>query len=353
MLPFSVPRPLLPLFLDTTAKLEYLFGASGQAAIGNRKLRCRIGPSLDTLAVANINDEKNPHFIDSPYFTGYVSVRVKNFKGITADGSKPIESLPYFESKKRLFSVQVCGRFKHEYTADDVVFGSEFEKKVILPTGSWVALKFANLIDPALKNDVYADKPWLWSPALCSMNIVNVVKAENPVTNAHPAESNPRTTVNGRTVTGPDTSKSKNVKLEVSKLTKSADEKPDSQLTKWAWFGPEELQESTQLLLSSQEDSPFPSDGISERRKYFQNENARKEMVFKPDYIYNLEIFAPFMNLNTFDLTLGININLLQYLNKQPIRLISKSLSKNVPFYIIEFDLVDESENGTDDDDEQ
>jgi hypothetical protein len=58
--------------------------------------------------------------------------------------------------------------------------------------------------------------------------------------------------------------------------------------------------------------------------------------------LFNLtiKIFAPFIDFNTFDLTLGINVNLLRYLTKQPIRLICKSLSKNIPFYVIEFDLL-------------
>ncbi|KAI9099510.1 hypothetical protein DFS34DRAFT_693906 [Phlyctochytrium arcticum] len=318
---------------------------SGAAAIGNRKLRCRIGPSVDALTVANINDTANPHFIDSPYFTGSILVRVKNFKGITPDGSAPIENLPYFDGKKRLFSVQVSGRFKHEYTADDVVFGSEFERKVSLPSGSWIAMKFANVIDPALKNDVYADKPWLWSPALCSMNIVNVVKATSPIVNAHPAAEPKSTSPDAAPTKGPDTQQPKRPNSELSKRRSSVKGPvvPDKVLTPWLWGSGEELEEDTTLLVDGSNPSPFPADGINERRKYFQSEKARKALVFKPDNVYNFEIFAPFMNLNTFDLSLGISINLLQYLNKQPIRLISKSLVKNVPFFVIEFDLVHEN----------
>lgn len=52
------------------------------------------------------------------------------------------------------------------------------------------------------------------------------------------------------------------------------------------------------------------------------------------------KIFAPFIDLNTFDLTLGINVNLLRYMNNQPIRLMSKSARKNQPIFIIEFDLL-------------
>jgi hypothetical protein len=44
--------------------------------------------------------------------------------------------------------------------------------------------------------------------------------------------------------------------------------------------------------------------------------------------------------LNTFDLSLGININTLQYMNQQPIRMLAKSQSTGVVFFWVEFDLV-------------
>ena len=47
------------------------------------------------------------------------------------------------------------------------------------------------------------------------------------------------------------------------------------------------------------------------------------------------------MDLNTFDLALGINVNLIRYTNEQPIRLTAKSQSKNTPFFFIEFFLTE------------
>lgn len=77
----------------------------------SRKLRVRIGPSLHTLTSYTINDDENPHFIDSPYFIGNIVVRIKNFHGISPDpNASPISNIPYFEKKKRLFSIQLSGR---------------------------------------------------------------------------------------------------------------------------------------------------------------------------------------------------------------------------------------------------
>ncbi|KAJ3033070.1 hypothetical protein HDV00_006802, partial [Rhizophlyctis rosea] len=327
--------------------MDYLFGASGSAAVGERKLRVRVGPSVDKLVIANPNDETNPHFIDSPYFVGHVCVRIKDFRGYTPDGSAPKQSEEYFGTKKRLFAVQLSGRFKHEYTAEDLLFGAEFPKKVSPPTGSWLAIKFANVIDPALKTDIYSDTPWLYSPLLCSMNIVNVQKATTPLSNVHPADTKADTASEKGSISstssktskvgtvGPDTSVPKNPAWEVSTPTSKVTTKPSPTelLTKWVWAGENELQEDTTLMLDELGEDAFPPDGIAERRKYFQKQKARERFVFKPDYVYNFEIFAPFIDLNTFDLTLGININLLQYLRGQPIRMMAKSWAKNVPFF--------------------
>jgi hypothetical protein len=94
--------------------MNYLFGSGDLTpAWAGRKLRVRIGPSLSSLVPYNVNDDSNPHFIDSPYFTGNIAVRVKNFNGITPDGQEPIPDSAYFGARKRLFSIQVQGRFKH------------------------------------------------------------------------------------------------------------------------------------------------------------------------------------------------------------------------------------------------
>ncbi|KAI9325107.1 hypothetical protein DFJ73DRAFT_220223 [Zopfochytrium polystomum] len=311
---------------------EYFFGEA--PAWKGRVLRCRIGPSLSSLETYNVNEDTNPHFIDSPYFAGNVAVRVKNFRGATPENTPPIADTPYFGTRKRLFSVQVQGRFKQEYTAEDVVFGAEFEHKVSPPTGAWLAVKFANYIDPALITDMYSDRPWLYSPMLCSMNTVNVVKAESRILGA--AQEPITATEPPLYAGGPEVSMALSKALAPGSGVK---QNPEKILGKWEWGGEKELKEVNDLLLPGVDHREFPSDGVADRRKYFNKKQNREEMSFTPDYVYNLEIFAPFIDFNTFDLTLGINVNLLRYLTNQPIRLICKSLSKNVPFFIIEFDL--------------
>lgn len=82
--------------------------------IGHKVLRVRIGPSIHHLSLAHVNNQEAPHYIDSPYFTGKILIRVKNFKGETPNGAPASQvSENYFSNHKRLFSIQVQGRFKH------------------------------------------------------------------------------------------------------------------------------------------------------------------------------------------------------------------------------------------------
>ncbi|TPX39212.1 hypothetical protein SeMB42_g06406 [Synchytrium endobioticum] len=291
------------------------------------------------MEVYNVNDDAHPMFVDGPLFVGHVCVRIKNFDGITADGSQPIRSSAYFGSKRRLFSIQAQGRFKQEFTADDVQFGAEFDDKVSPPTGAWIAMKFANLIDPALAADLYADKPWLYSPMLCAMNIMNVRKAPGPL----PSPDTLAKAFEGLSLDKKQYHKGE-VAIHSAKMTKHPT--PIDILGVWEWGGDHELKEDSGLLLPIDEDSPFGPTNVSDRRKHFQKASHRKVICFKPDLVYNFEIFAPFMDFNTYDLSLGINVNVLKYANYQPIRLFTKSASRNIPFFVIEFDLIDTKGRG-------
>lgn len=95
--------------------MNYFFGSSPPQP--KRRLVCRVGASIETLEVVS-TDKEVPQLINNKFVTAQVVVRVKNSS-----------NLPYFYNKKRLFSLQLALRFKQEFTADDVVFGAEFDKK--------------------------------------------------------------------------------------------------------------------------------------------------------------------------------------------------------------------------------
>lgn len=56
--------------------------------------------------------------------------------------------------------------------------------------------------------------------------------------------------------------------------------------------------------------------------------------------IFVLKIFAPFIDLNTFDVSLGIRVNLIHYLNNQPLVFKAKSKSLNRDLFVVEFFIV-------------
>ncbi|KAJ3131942.1 hypothetical protein HK100_005854 [Physocladia obscura] len=327
--------PVIPGTPEVSDESPPGLGAAG------RTLRVRIGPSLSTLATASINNDAIPHFIDSPFFVGRVAVRVRNFKGRTPSPDEPPrQDTPYFGIRRRLFSIQLQGRFKHEYSADDVVFGAEFERKVNPPTGAWLAMKFANMIDPALLADLYSDTPWLYSPALCAMNTAHVVKSPSPASLIPNSASNDKLLKSSPKPLYAATSPTAEISVALSTNPQSLPLDVAAVLGDWLWGGEKELHEHNQLLLPEYLDEPkFPDAAVAERRRFFGSKAHREDAKFLPEYVYNLEIFAPFIDLNTFDLNLGINVNLVRYLNNQPIRLVCKSLSKNIPFFIVEFDL--------------
>lgn len=124
------------------------------------RLRIRIGPDFDQekLKTMPVNDDERPIAIDSPHFTGNICMRVNGFKGVSSplpdappDTIDPnlteavIPDAKYFEGKRRCFSLQIQGRFKQTWTADDVEFGIVLDRKIRLPTGADIALRIAQV----------------------------------------------------------------------------------------------------------------------------------------------------------------------------------------------------------------
>ncbi|KAJ3079850.1 hypothetical protein HK102_003468 [Quaeritorhiza haematococci] len=174
-------------------------------------LRVRAGPSYDPtkMVTLNVNDEHRPVVIDSAEFSGYFCVRVVDFEGVvpeetgeheeekerkdstsqqqqqqqqsqapaaadttTSRKPAPIRNPPsnYFKGRNRRYSIMIQGRFKNEWNANDLMFGIDFDGALRLPTAAGLALKVAKWLDPAIEADLYAPKPYVYSPLLCAMN---------------------------------------------------------------------------------------------------------------------------------------------------------------------------------------
>lgn len=100
-----------------------------------KKLKISIGPHRDQLEVAHVNDSAHPTIIDSELFVGRVLVKIRDFDGITPDGSPPIRDHVYFDGRSRRFDIQIEGRFKHRhgvplYTGEEIHFGRSVRSSV-------------------------------------------------------------------------------------------------------------------------------------------------------------------------------------------------------------------------------
>lgn len=126
------------------------------------------------------------------------------------------------------------------------MFGAIFERKVNPPMGTWVAFKMVNVIDPAVRYDLYAEKPWILSPALCAMNTVNVRPA-------------------------------KYTWEEIEDRRKKGEEVAvDDIIGTWDYGGAKEAEEDTSLLFGDGGDAPYDPTSVAERRTYFGQESARQ-----------------------------------------------------------------------------
>ncbi|KAG0215332.1 hypothetical protein BGX28_000072 [Mortierella sp. GBA30] len=79
----------------------------------------------------------------------------------------------------------------------------------------------------------------------------------------------------------------------------------------------------------------------SQRRKYFQNEQNRKDFVYKTDLVHGFDFFSPHMDFNTFDIRMGLSMNIRKYLAGQPVRYICRTLDGETVFWAVQFELVD------------
>ncbi|KAG0176747.1 hypothetical protein DFQ29_005692 [Apophysomyces sp. BC1021] len=144
-------------------------------------LRVRVGSSIDTLRPVAVNDDQHPTHLTTDDFDGYISVRVR---GVSSDSL-------YFEQSSDKFCIQVVGRFLHPCTADDIVFGNQFDRPLQLPYGTSIGVRFLKWIDPGLVCDLYAAQPYAFSPLIVTMNRLAIKQSELlswPSPNGEPVE---------------------------------------------------------------------------------------------------------------------------------------------------------------------
>jgi len=133
----------------------------------------------------------------------------------------------------------------------------------------------------------------------------------------------------------------------------------DQILGTWDWGADKEISEDSTHLFPDGIEIPYDPKSVAERRDFFGDEETRQgwfwskiyavstlsneihglEIVLRKDAVYNMELFGPFFNWNTFDADLGMRMSVIPPTNGQPIRLVLKS--KTTTYYCAQFELVD------------
>ncbi|KAG0356931.1 hypothetical protein BGZ54_000556 [Gamsiella multidivaricata] len=358
------------------------------------KLRVSVGGTYTDLSIVNCNDELHPVEFEGPEFKGRAVVRIRDFVGITNDGSEPIHNSEYFKGHNRRFSIQVEGRFKREWDGEQVYFGTDFDRAVQLPQGFDTMFKIAKYIDPVVKTSLSEnEKPWILSPLISSINTMAAWRPQDanlpspPMTPQHATDiahgmslsdsgrswsflgklkrghrnSGASTGSNSSSLYGslPNSANNSSEHLDAhfkganthSHLHSMIEPSPLSASPTSSDFATDEDKDDSEMPLGRwrqhiDEDTTFfmpdkKSMSTAQRRKQFQTEEARKQFVFKPDLVHGFEFFAPYMDFNTGNIKMALSMNILRYLNGQPVRYTCRSLDGNVVFWAVQFEFVE------------
>ncbi|OAX36641.1 DUF1769-domain-containing protein [Rhizopogon vinicolor AM-OR11-026] len=343
------------------------------------RLRVRVGPSMDQLVC--ITDKVNSgqsHTISSGLFEGKVAINIKGF----TNPSGEVVPADYFDREDRkgiTWSIQVQGRFLQENTADDIMFGNTFDKRLKLPWGSGVALKFMKYIDPTLEHDLMSDtKPWALSPLIATMphfmhERIDDIRA-SPLLEDKRSKSIDHSFPPSHSI-GEDTSQLQ-FAIAPSHFCGSTDSSLSSFiLSPTSSFSnlsskPSSLGSSVRYSLKKplekaqlkKKKTPTSSLGLrtaNDRRSYFSSPEHREEIVFGPEDLITTDFCYGYLQFNpTLALRLpgGLSFDLMKYWDRHPVRFVcckrrkpdDKDRSDGQPtgdiFWIVSIETADESD---------
>ncbi|KAJ1555984.1 hypothetical protein HK405_009379 [Cladochytrium tenue] len=313
-------------------------GEAASATSTRPHLRVCVGTTVTSCArLVAVNDDARPVVLDSPLATMRIVVRVRNFvpdeRASEADagngvddedesrGSPGVANPPYWKvvDKRRLFSIQVQARFKQEFSGEDLLYGNFWLHRVYQPPLIWIPLKLATVIDPGFTHDLGGERPWALSPAVSSISVLEVKSAPDPAADG-------------------------------GKAAAQANDVYDGILGRWEWKDGVDLQENHALLWRGMGDrserllgsaSGHDVASVAARRKVVKHREKRAEIAFSKDLVYNMEFYAPFVDLNRFELNMGgITLGLSSYLGHQPFFFGMKSQSLGETLFCVKFELV-------------
>lgn len=278
-------------------------------------LKVTVGPSYDTKSHQEVKvNTSSPVQVSTKDIDAIVSVRIQNYRGLPKNSPK---TSPYFSHTSHtadLYGIAYTFRLKHDIPGDKLVFGNDFDHPIRdrLPYGFSTAFGWVkSWIDPTMEGDVYADEPYLYSPVLSSMNILNVgAKGQSPSEAAEKAGSSVGEGEGAVVI------------FEEGAQGDGKDVRGRSSM---------------------------PADGPS-RMKHFRHEEPRKSFVFEKGRTFSCDFFNKYLDFNDFALKLPIiTIPVIKSWDGQPLRYVLKNLITNEPLFVVLFTLIpaDQVESNT------
>ncbi|KAJ9655182.1 hypothetical protein H2198_005878 [Neophaeococcomyces mojaviensis] len=142
------------------------------------RLRVTAGPAYDpsTHKVVPVNSPETLTF-ENDHIIISLAVRLKHFTGFPASSPQTSSYFEHTLHKWDQYSIAFSFIPKVDIPGTELVFGNDFDRPIRdrLPPGFNQALRIVKWwIDPGLEGDAYADKPYLYGPALSSWNYLRI-----------------------------------------------------------------------------------------------------------------------------------------------------------------------------------
>lgn len=273
------------------------------------RLRVTAGPSYDPSQhkLVHVNAPQTLTF-ETEHMIISLAVRIRHFTGFPT--SSPTTA-PYFSTslhQSDQYSISYSFIPKKDIKGSDFIFGNDFERPIRdrLPPGFNQAFKIVKWwIDPGLEGDVYADKPYLYGPALSSWNILRI-------------------------------------------CDKVIDAQEPGNQQAWKIPNAESFHET--VVEEGAEDSghqvrqeqAIPPDSSS-RKKFFLTEANREAFTFEAGRLYQSDFGNPYLDFNDFSLKLpGFSLNVIRYIDSKSheLRYTLKNKSTGDVYMVVLFTLL-------------
>jgi hypothetical protein len=137
------------------------------------RIKVTAGPDYDPTTHKDVHVNGDILRIENDRVTLDLAVRIQDYKGYPENS--PTTSA-YFQDPLHTndqYSISISFTPKEDINGNDLIFGNDFDKPLRdrLPMGFNAALRLVKwTLDPSIEGDAYADKPYLYSPALATWN---------------------------------------------------------------------------------------------------------------------------------------------------------------------------------------